>query len=61
MQKYIIIWAYSLVDLEEEVNERMEEGYSSQGGVAVMEVEWENKRKGIKELYYHQAMVRRTR
>ena len=60
MKKYIIIWAYSLVDLEKEVNEKIVEGYSPQGGVSAMMVEWENVRKGYeeRELYYHQAMMK---
>ena len=40
MKKYIIVNAYSIEDLEIEVNEKLKEGYELVGGVAVYGVGW---------------------
>jgi hypothetical protein len=40
MKKYIIVSAYSIEDLEIEVNEKLAEGYELVGGVAVYGVGW---------------------
>jgi len=40
MKKYIILSAYSIEDLEIEVNEKLAEGYELVGGVAVSGEGW---------------------
>ena len=40
MKKYIILSAYSIEDLEIEVNEKLAEGYELVGGVAVYGEGW---------------------
>ena len=58
MLQYILVVADGQLDLEEEVNRCLSEGWQPQGGVSMSVSDWDN--NGIPERHftYAQAMVR---